>query len=110
QNVYIFGAVGALLLLIACINFINLSTARAIKRLQETAVRKVLGANRRQLVVQFLAESLLFFTISTILAYVLYGLALPPLQSFLGYSLTHTLISGWPILTITLTCVLSISI
>lgn len=110
QQVYIFGGVGILLLLIACINFVNLSTAKVVKRLQETGVRKVLGATRSHLIMQFVTESLLFFTISTVLACMLYALAIPPLQNFLGYGLTHTLISGWPIFFITVVCVFSISL
>ncbi|SKB81146.1 putative ABC transport system permease protein [Parapedobacter luteus] len=88
SNIYIFSIVAALLLAIACINFVNLSTARAIRRLRETGVRKVLGAARRQLVAQFLVESLLFFSLSTLLACGLYALSYPLLERFIGHELT----------------------
>lgn len=59
--VYIFSFVALLILSIACINYVNLTTARSLKRVREVGVRKVLGAERRQLAFQFIAESLLFF-------------------------------------------------
>lgn len=110
QTVYIFGGVGVLLLLIACINFINLSTARVMKRLKEIGVRKVLGAGRQQLIVQLLTESLLFFGISVILAYVLYSLSISPIQSFLGHELANTLVSDWLVILITVIFVFVLSI
>lgn len=110
QTVYIFGGIGALLLLIACINFVNLSTARVMKRLKEMGVRKVLGAGRQQLMVQFLTESLLFFGLSIILAYVLYSLSIPPIQSFLGHELANTLVSEWSVILITVIGVFTLSI
>src|SRR5450432_434333 len=58
QNSYIFSGVALLLLLIACVNFINLSTARATTRLRETGVRKILGATKRQIIFQFLSEAI----------------------------------------------------
>jgi putative ABC transport system permease protein len=70
KYVNIFSAVGLLLLLIACFNFINLSTARSLKRSLEVGVRKVNGASRKQLIVQFLCESLLITSIAGILALV----------------------------------------
>jgi ABC-type lipoprotein release transport system permease subunit len=72
----IFGAVGLVVLLIAVFNFINLATARAVQRAREVGVRKVVGAFRGQLVVQFLGESLLMTGLAT-------GLALLLLQGFL---------------------------
>jgi putative ABC transport system permease protein len=77
RDVYLFAAIALLTLLIACINFINLSTARAIKRAREVGVRKVLGAGRYQLIGQFLGESLLMSLVAFICAFVLTALFLP---------------------------------
>jgi putative ABC transport system permease protein len=62
KMVYIFMSIAILILLIACINFINLATARATDRAKEVGLRKVLGAVRKQLVSQFMMESILFAT------------------------------------------------
>ncbi len=91
QNVYIFSGVAALLLFIACINFINLTTARALKRMRETGIRKVLGADRKQLIAQFLFESLLFFIIAFVLSLLLYNIFIPSVETFLGHPLTLSL-------------------
>lgn len=87
-NLKIFTGIALLVLFIACINFVNLSTASAIKRLKESGVRKVLGAHRKQLVFQVLIESLLLFVISGLLASVSYLLLLGPLENYLGHSLS----------------------
>src|SRR5690606_34346610 len=92
NSIYILTAVGILLLLIACINFVNLSLARAIKRLKETGVRKVLGAQRRQLIGLFLMESFLFFFIATILSLGAYALVLPWVENFMGNGLSHSIL------------------
>ncbi|MBK1441204.1 ABC transporter permease [Parapedobacter sp. ISTM3] len=110
NTIYILTGVGALLLLIACINFVNLSTARAMKRLKETGVRKILGAQRSQLVGQFLTESLLFFSVSTILAVGLYRLALPVIESFIGHGLAHSLLANVGTFGVTLALVFAMSI
>ncbi len=93
QNVYIFSGVATLLLLIACINFINLTTARALKRIRETGIRKVLGADKKQLIAQFLFESLFFFCIAFVLSLLLYNLFVPSVETYLerklALSLTH---------------------
>jgi len=59
-NLYIFAAVGIALLVISCINYVNLATARAAVRIKEVAMRKILGASNRNLILQFLSESILF--------------------------------------------------
>jgi putative ABC transport system permease protein len=64
QYVYIFSAIAVFILLIACVNFMNLSTARSSNRAKEVGVRKVLGSNRQNLITQFLSESLLIAAIS----------------------------------------------
>ncbi|MBS1935794.1 MAG: FtsX-like permease family protein, partial [Bacteroidetes bacterium] len=94
KNIYIFSGVALLLLVIACVNFINLSTARALQRLRETGVRKILGAQRRQLVYQFLTESLLYFLIASLLATFIYQLSLPLLKNFIGHDLAKTFTSA----------------
>lgn len=77
QFVWMFVLVGAFVLLLACINFMNLSTARSEKRSKEVGIRKVMGSVRKQLVNQFLSESLLLVTISFFLAIAMVVLCLP---------------------------------
>lgn len=75
--VYIFSAIAFFILLIACINFMNLATARSAHRAKEVGVRKVLGSVKRQLIAQFLAESILISLISFLLAIGLAYMAVP---------------------------------
>ncbi|HMB92401.1 MAG TPA: ABC transporter permease, partial [Rhodothermales bacterium] len=86
-QVYLFGFVGLLVLFIACINFMNMATARATRRAREIGVRKVVGAQRRQLIGQFLAESLVLVGVATGLALGLTYLGLPVLRHFADISL-----------------------
>jgi len=86
-NVKILSGVALLLLLIACINYINLSTARTTKRVKETGMRKVLGAGRNTLVVQYLIESVMFFALALFGGIFIYYLGLPVLERFIGHSL-----------------------
>ncbi|QNA43434.1 ABC transporter permease [Lacibacter sediminis] len=76
QYVYIFGAVALFILLIACINFMNLSTARSASRAKEVGIRKVLGTEKKSLIRQFLAESTLTSFIALLLAFAFTWLAL----------------------------------
>ena len=87
QYVYIFGAVAVFMLLIACINFINLTTAGAAKRAREVGIRKVLGSVRSQLIGQFLAESMLLTLAGTVIAILLVYTALPLFHSIIGQEL-----------------------
>ncbi len=83
STVLILISIGGLILLIACINFINLSTARSLQRAREVALRKVLGAKRQQLIIQFLGESILTAIAGLVLGLVLMEMALPAFSSFL---------------------------
>ncbi|MFT4155272.1 ABC transporter permease [Parafilimonas sp.] len=86
--VYIFLSIAVLILLIACINFMNLSTIRAAERSKEVGLRKVLGALRNNLIWQFMGESVLLTVISCMLSVGLLALAMPWYNQLLGYSLT----------------------
>jgi putative ABC transport system permease protein len=92
--VYIFSAVGLLILLIACMNYMNLATARSANRATEVGMRKCVGAHRRQIVFQFLGESLLIVTIALGVAIALLQIFLPQfnklaLTQFTSQSLFH---------------------
>ena len=88
QYLYIFGAIAVLILLIACINFINLSTARSAHRAREVGMRKVLGAHRLQLARQFLGDSVLVSLIAFLLAVSLVELMLPGFNALFGKQLS----------------------
>ena len=77
QFVWLFGAIGVFVLLLACINFMNLSTARSEKRAKEVGIRKTVGSLRKQLIKQFLTESVLISFLALVLALILSILALP---------------------------------
>lgn len=85
--VYVFLSIAILILLIACINFMNLSTIRAAERSKEVGLRKVLGALRNNLVWQFIGESVFITTISCLLAVGLLSLVMPLYSQLIGYSL-----------------------
>jgi putative ABC transport system permease protein len=87
KMVYIFMSIAILILIIACINFVNLATARATDRSKEVGLRKVMGALRRQLVGQFILESVLFATLASILSLGLLQLIMPAYTDLLGYEL-----------------------
>jgi putative ABC transport system permease protein len=81
------GLIAAMTLLVACINFVNLATARAVLRAREVAIRKVVGASRRSLILQFLAESLFTTIIAAVIGLTFAELLLPPLNDLLGWTL-----------------------
>lgn len=88
KYVYIFSAVGVFILLIACINFMNLSTARSAGRAKEVGLRKTLGSLRTQLVAQFLAESFVYSTVAMVIAIVMAYLCMPGFNFLAGKSLS----------------------
>jgi putative ABC transport system permease protein len=81
-NVYALAAIAVFVLLIACINFVNLATARATKRAKEVGMRKVLGGTRRQLIGQFLGESLILTVTAVVLAMAIVFATLEPFAAF----------------------------
>lgn len=87
KYVYIFGAIALFMLLIACINFMNLATAGASKRAREVGVRKVLGSVKLELVRQFLLESILLTTFAVVLSMLLVQVALPLFNDLSGKNL-----------------------
>ena len=82
--VYIFTLIAIFVLIIACINFINLSTAKAAGRAKEIGIKKVAGADQKAMIVQFMLESLLLVFIALVIALVLVGLALPVFNNITG--------------------------
>lgn len=95
KMVYIFMSIAILILIIACINFINLSTAKATERSKEVGLRKVLGAVKRQLVGQFILESVLFAAIACVLSIIILQLLMPAYTSLLGYQLPAIWANPW---------------
>lgn len=85
--VRLFTLIACFILLIACINFMNLSTARSEKRAKEVGVRKVAGAHRSSLILQFLSESMLMASLSGVLALFLVQISLPSFNQLVGRSL-----------------------
>ncbi|HYC85950.1 MAG TPA: ABC transporter permease [Chryseosolibacter sp.] len=95
SNLYIFGTIGLLILAIACINYMNLATARSMKRSKEVGLRKTLGVSRSSLVTQFLGESILTTAIAMCLAIVLLLALLPFFNELSGKDFTaHAILGG----------------
>jgi putative ABC transport system permease protein len=88
EYVYIFSAIAILVLLIACVNFMNLSTARSSNRSKEVGVRKVLGSAKRNLIAQFLTESILISLFALLLSVVIAWLLLPYFNQVSGKQMT----------------------
>ena len=98
KRVYIFSAIALFILLIACINYMNLSTSRSTLRAKEIGIRKVAGAERKEIVFQFLSESILVSYVSLILAIALTWLTLPWLNKISGQHLTIDILLKWQII------------
>ena len=95
SNIYIFALIGLFILIIACINFMNLATARSLERAKEVGVRKVIGADKLGLRYQFLGESLLMVLLASILGLTLVLLGLPVMRSITGKEfLTKEIFNG----------------
>ena len=98
KNVYMMGVIATFIILIACFNFINLSTARATKRAKEVGLRKVVGAFKNQLVGQYLSESILITSLALVLSVGFTFIAIGWLNEFTGKTLALNFISNWTLL------------
>jgi putative ABC transport system permease protein len=105
-----FAGIALLILIIACINFVNLATARAMQRAREVAVRKVVGATRGQLVRQYLGEALVTALIALVIAIAVVELALGPFNRFLGKDLRLDLLGDPALLAIALGLVVVVGV
>ena len=108
-QIYVFGAVAILILFIACINFINLTSAQTNERLKEVGLRKVMGAGKGQLASQFLTESFILVVISSLLGLILAITTLPFFNDFMNKSLSIHFDDA-PFLFLSIAVVLSIAL
>ena len=90
--VVLFAAIAFLVMIIACLNYINLSTSRSMKRAREIGIRKVVGADKASLVRQFFSESLIFVVIASVLSLFLLFLLLPPFSAFIDRAVTFSML------------------
>ena len=98
NRVYIFSAIALFILLIACINYMNLSTARSALRAKEIGIRKVIGARKKELIFQFLGESIIISWLAALLAFILLYFSLPWLNRLSGQQLSVSLLLKWQVL------------
>ena len=96
-SVYMMGVIGLFILLIACFNFINLSTARATRRSKEVGIRKVSGAYKHQLIVQFISESVVVSLVALAISIGLAEFSIRWMNDFTGKSLAIFNLSHWPL-------------
>jgi putative ABC transport system permease protein len=94
KYVYIFSAIALFVVVLACINFMNLSTAQAVLRAKEVGIRKVLGSMKGQLIRQFLVEALLYAVVATAIALLLVFILMEPFNSVSGKTLAYQTIFG----------------
>lgn len=98
KNVYIFSAIALFILLIACINYMNLSTARSVLRAKEIGIRKVIGAQRKEIIRQFLSESVMITWLALALAMAATALLLPMINHLANTNLAFNSLQQWQIL------------
>jgi putative ABC transport system permease protein len=99
---YIFSILAGIILFIACVNYMNLSTARLSTRTREVALRKVVGATRGQMMLQFFSESIFFSLLATFIALVIIELILKPFNILSGFNLEQQIFNWWFLLPVLL--------
>jgi len=102
NTVIIFSAIAILILIVACINFINLTTARSTQRANEVGVRKVVGSSRGQLIRQFLSESIFLCFLSFLFALIIVEFSLPVFNNLVGKEFSSSQIFDWSFLLVLL--------
>jgi len=105
NTIYILIAIVAFIIFIACINFMNLSTARFSDRAKEVGVRKALGASRKRLMLQFLNESIFFTLLSMLIAYILVSIVMPGFNIIAGKELAISTLLNWKYLVAMITLI-----
>ena len=98
KRVYIFSAIALFILLIACINYMNLSTARSTLRAREIGIRKVVGAQRKEIMLQFLSESVLISWLAMLLSIGITWLVIPWLNKLSGQELSINILLRWQVI------------
>ncbi len=109
-GLYIFLSIGFFILIIACVNFINLATARSIERAKEVGIRKTLGAHQYSLTFRFLMESMIVVGFATLLALFLIWLVLPVMSSWSGKTLIFSNFTTWEYFLLVLGLMVSIGL
>ena len=110
NNVYIFSIIAVFILLIACINFINLTTARSSERAKEVGIRKVVGAAKSQVARQFIGESVILCVIAFLLTMVLSALLLPMFNKLAGKVVSHGIFTNWQYLLLLFSAAIGIGV
>ncbi|WP_373522172.1 ABC transporter permease [Aquiflexum sp.] len=95
SNIYVFSVIGIFILVIAMINFMNLSTARSMERAKEVGIRKSVGAGRKHLVFQFLGESIIIVFLAMLASIIFVSSSLPLMNSITGKELEFTRFISW---------------
>ncbi len=110
KNVYIFSVIALFILIIACINFINLTTARATERAKEVGIRKVAGAVKSQLARQFIGESIIICLIAYLLTLILSALLLPSFNELAGKTISQGIFENGQLLLLLLGAAVAIGL
>ncbi|HYC86178.1 MAG TPA: FtsX-like permease family protein, partial [Chryseosolibacter sp.] len=110
NHVYIFSIIAVFILVIACVNYMNLTTARSLRRAKEVGMRKVLGAKRPDLLGQFLTESFVTTIIAISMALIFAAMLLPEFNEFAGKHISLKMLLSWPVVVTLLIAVLLIGV